>query len=55
MPLENIGSIVATCLCLHNLYIMHRDFIDEDLFLELKDWLQHYRVHRFGKLLHKGV
>jgi hypothetical protein len=55
MPLENVGSIVATCVCLHNLCIMHRDFIDEELHLESRDWLQNCRVNRFGKLLHRGV
>jgi hypothetical protein len=40
MPLKNIGSIVAACACLHNLCIMHKDLVDEELHYYTIQWLE---------------
>jgi hypothetical protein len=55
MPLENIGCIVAACVCLHNLCIMHKDFVDEDLHHDTIQWLEQCRKSKVGHLLNKGM
>ena len=50
MPLQDVPNLVTTCICLHNLCIIHKDKFDLDWAKEGERLMQRESLERFGQL-----
>lgn len=55
MPLRHTADFVVACILLHNLCIMHKDWVDPNLHLESVEDLEQDRVGRYGQLRSEAI
>ena len=49
MPLRHVQNLVTTCICLHNLCIIHKDKFDLDWAKEGERLMQRESLERIGQ------
>ena len=52
MPLRHIPSLVSTCICLHNLCIIHKDMFDNEWAKESEDIMRRESSRVMGQFEH---